>query len=160
VKGTGFYQSSDPNQRTWSDPADGLAGAQAWRTFDKRGPRASGMGQTRAHGGGCALPNRARQLGLRRGAQHWCAGPGPTGQWPREGKERRARVRLLGGPRLLGLSSTPSRAHGRPCLTVGGLFPGHASCSHRVGVTGQHGRDEWMKKGGERTRLIMFFRAK
>jgi hypothetical protein len=60
------------------------------------------------------------------------------------------RVRLSGGPRLLGSSSTLSRAHGWPCPMAGKLSPRRASCGHHDGVYGQHNLDEWMKKGGER----------
>jgi hypothetical protein len=82
--------------------------------------------------------------------QHLRAGLGPPGQWPSEGKERREGGRLSGGAPLLGSSSTPSRTHGWPCPPAGKLSPRHVSCGHRDRVTGQHGCDEWMKKGGER----------
>jgi hypothetical protein len=55
-------------------------------------------------------------------------------------------VRLSGGPRLLGSSSTLSRAHDRPCPMVGGLLQGARAAATAVELPGNTA----MAKGGRK----------
>jgi hypothetical protein len=56
-------------------------------------------------------------------------------------------VRLSGGPWLSESSSTPSRAHGWPCPTVGRIYPGARAAAIAVGSPGNTATTNDEEKG-------------
>jgi hypothetical protein len=160
VRGRGRLKCGSHGPAAWAGQgvSDGMPGRCRLTSgaTTRMGPLVSGVEQAQARARMCAdgrgplggdSERSGRSLALRVVRTHGTRGS--TGQRSREGKEE-GEERLPSGPWLSGLSSTPSRAHDRPCPTRRRPTPRRAVYGQGCGVTRQHGRGGGRKKGGER----------